>query len=398
MSLNMAGNRGTLDGLPEGLDVMYLTDVQYAGAQAASFKGGKFMAIAGTRWNRDDNGRVILDGNGMPTYTTALEEIGNRESTFTGGFNNTLSWKGFSFNMLWEFRVGGDVINGTQYAMDAAGTSKFSGDVRNQTLTVSGVDANGNAVSNSWNANDTYMFSGKVTSGYNIIKQYYTNYYNKETLNYITDVNLLRLRSLSLSYNVPKTFLKKIGVIKAANVSVAANRDLLYRRANVLTGAAGEDDLQAAESGTYYTRVSSPTYLSTYAEACFIKAEVLYNQGNTSGAYDAYKEGIILTQKRIAMNFSVEIWNDMRRYDFNEDLFFGWGIPVLHDVTAAALKGIPAGKQFRRWRQCSHEFNYNAANLQAIGNEVPGANMSLDQWNQADDAWTINVWWDSDQQ
>lgn len=231
----------------------------------------------------------------------------------------------------------------------------------------------------------------------------------------------------------------------------AANRDLLYRRANVLTGAAGEDDLQAAESGTYYTRVSSPTYLSTYAEACFIKAEVLYNQGNTSGAYDAYKEGIkasmeqmnvkltlwtnedaslarcpsftpmtqadmdnflangigtaadltlghILTQKRIAMNFSVEIWNDMRRYDFNEDLFFGWGIPALHDVTAAALKGIPAGKQFRRWRQCSHEFNYNAANLQAIGNEVPGANMSLDQWNQADDAWTINVWWDSDQQ
>ena len=231
----------------------------------------------------------------------------------------------------------------------------------------------------------------------------------------------------------------------------AANKDLLYRRANVLTGAAGDDDLQAAESGTYYTRVSSPTYLSTYAEACFIKAEVLYNQGNTSGAYDAYKEGIkasmeqmnvkltlwtnedpslarcpsftpmtqadmdnflangigtaadltlghILTQKRIAMNFSVEIWNDMRRYDFNEDLFFGWGIPVLHDVTAAALKGIPAGKQFRRWRQCSHEFNYNAANLQAIGNEVPGANMSLEQWNQADDAWTINVWWDSDQQ
>ena len=231
----------------------------------------------------------------------------------------------------------------------------------------------------------------------------------------------------------------------------AANRDLLYRRANVLTGAAGEDDLLAAESGTYYTRVSSPTYLGTYAEACFIKAEVLFNSGDKNGAFAAYKEGIkssieqmniklnlwcnedaglkacpsftpmeqadidnfltngigsasdltlghILTQKRIALNFSVEIWNDMRRYDFNPELFFGWGIPALHDVTAAAVKGIPMGKQFRRWRQCSHEFNYNAANLQAIGNEVPGANMSLDQWNQADDAWTINVWWDSDQQ
>ena len=231
----------------------------------------------------------------------------------------------------------------------------------------------------------------------------------------------------------------------------AANRDLLYRRSNVLTGAAGEDVLTAAESGTYYTRVSSPTYLGTYAEACLIKAEVLFNSGDKNGAFAAYKEAIkssieqmniklnlwcnedpglkacpsftpmeqadidnflangigsaadltlghILTQKRIALNFSVEIWNDMRRYDFNPELFFGWGIPALHDVNATALKGIPAGKDFRRWRQCSHEFNYNAANLQEIGHQVPGANMSLAQWNQADDAWTINVWWDSNQE
>ena len=108
--------------------------------------------------------------------------------------------------------------------------------------------------------------------------------------------------------------------------------------------------------------------------------------------------GHILTQKRIALNFSVEIWNDMRRYDFDPELFFGWGIPALHDVNASALKGIPAGKGFRRWRQCSHEFNYNAANLREIGYQVPGADMTLDQWNQADDAWTINVWWDSDQE
>ena len=231
----------------------------------------------------------------------------------------------------------------------------------------------------------------------------------------------------------------------------AANRDIMYRRSNVLTGAAGEDVLTAAESGTYYTRVSSPTYLGTYAEACFIKAEVLFKQGDKNGAFTAYKEGIkssieqmniklnlwcnedaglkacpsftpmeqadidnflangigsasdltlghILTQKRIALNFSVEIWNDMRRYDFNPELFFGWGIPALHDVNASALKGIPAGKGFRRWRQCSHEFNYNAANLKEIGHQVPGADMSLPQWNQADDAWTINVWWDSDQE
>ncbi len=243
MSLNMAGNRGTLDGLPEGLDVMYLTDVQYANMQAASFNGGNFMAIAGYKWNRDDKGNVILDDNGMPTYTTALEEIGNRESTFTGGFNNTFNWKGFSLNMLWEFRVGGDVVNGTQNAMDAAGTSQFSADVRNQALTVSGVDKNGNPVTNTWEADKTYMYSGKVTSGYNIIKNYYTSYYDMECMNYITNVNLLRLRSLSLSYNFPKALMKKTGFLKGANVSVSANNLLLFTNYN------GDPEAAAAGAG-----------------------------------------------------------------------------------------------------------------------------------------------------
>ena len=243
IALNMAGNRGTLDGLPEGLDVMYLTDVQYANMQAASFNGGNFMAIAGYKWNRDNNGNVILDDNGMPTYTTALEEIGNREATFTGGLNNTINWKGFSFNMLWEFRVGGDVVNGTQNAMDAAGTSQFSADVRNQPLTVSGVDKDGNPVSNTWEADKTYMYSGKMTSGYNIIKNYYTSYYDMECMNYITNVNLLRLRSLSVSYSFPKELMKKTGFLKGANVSVSANNLLLFTNYN------GDPEAAAAGAG-----------------------------------------------------------------------------------------------------------------------------------------------------
>ncbi len=243
VGLNVAGNRGTLDGLPSGMDVMYVTDVQYAGAQAASFNGGDFMAIAGTKFNRNENGQIILDANGMPTYSTKLQQIGNREAKFTGGLNNTVTWKGFTFNMLWEFRVGGDVLNGTKYAMDLAGTSEFSGDIRNKTLTVAGVDANGNAVSNSWNANDTYLFNGVQTSGYNIIENYYTSYYPRETRNYITKVNSLRLRTLSVAYQLPKKLLDRIGFIKRASVSVSANNLLL------ITNYDGDPEVAAAGAG-----------------------------------------------------------------------------------------------------------------------------------------------------
>ncbi len=258
MSLNIAGNRGTLDGLPAGMDVMYVTDVQYAGAQAASFNGGNFMAIAGTKWTRykydpdpktttnkvkEADGQIILDNNGMPTYSTALKEVGNREAKFSGGFNNTITWKNFSFNMLWEFRVGGDVINGTKYAMTSSGVSKFSGDIRNKELTVAGVDASGNAVTHTWNADNTYLFNGVQTSGYNIIKSYYSSYYPMETTNYITDVKLLRLRTLSVMYELPKRWLDKTGFLKRASISASANNLLLF------TNYEGDPEVAASGAG-----------------------------------------------------------------------------------------------------------------------------------------------------
>ena len=274
IALNMAGNRGRLEGLPTGQNVMYVTDVQYAGAQAASFNNGNFMAIAGTKWNRDDDGNVILDDDYMPTYNTALVEVGNRESTLTGGINNTLAWKDFTFNMLWEFRLGGDVINGTRYAMDAAGVSQFSADFRNQDLTITGVqqrkdesgkplyyqadgstgtaskDASGNdlkpvydAASMTYSPGQTYKYSGQTHSGDYIIQNYYGTYYTKETANYITKVNSLRLRSISLTYDLPKKLLQKTQVIKRASVTASANNLLLF------TNYQGDPEAAASGAG-----------------------------------------------------------------------------------------------------------------------------------------------------
>lgn len=227
----------------------------------------------------------------------------------------------------------------------------------------------------------------------------------------------------------------------------AANVDLLYRRARGVEAS--------RESGTFYTRVSSPTYVATYAEACFIRAEVLFNKGDRAGAFAAYKNGIlasieqmnnklkvwinedsnlakcpsfvpmeqadidnfinngignssnltlgmIMTQKRIALQFSMEVWNDMRRYDYDPNIFLNYVFPAYHSLNEGALRAIPAGKSFRRWMQCSHETSYNASNLQAIGHEVPGANFGDNpdkplNWFAQDDVWTIPVWWNSTQ-
>ena len=270
-SVNLAGNRGRLEGLLPGMDIMYVTDVQYGNAQAASFSGGHFMAISGKKFQYDKQGHVVLSPtNNMPlTNDGNSYEVGNREPTVSGGWNNTVMWKDWSFNMLWEFRFGGDVFNGTQYAMDQWGTSQFSADVRQKPLTVEGVYIDGYEenpktgkeepvysapVSFTYAPDQVYYTSfkkgadgqyvGEETSkmlGYNIIKNYYQNYYAFNTRNYITKVNSLRLRSISLSYSVPKSFLAKTKCIKRAMLTASATNLLLFTNYN--------GDPEAAASG-----------------------------------------------------------------------------------------------------------------------------------------------------
>lgn len=227
-SLNMAGNRGTMDGLPKGMDIMYVTDVQYAGAKAASFSGGHFMAISGSEWKRNEEGKLVLDKNGFPLEGKSDIEVANREADVTGGWNNSLTWKDWSFNMLWEFRFGGAVYNGTKLAMDNAGTSIFSADVRNKPLTISGVNEAGEPVSNTWEPDKVYQFGASKKLGYNIIKDYYQGAYQYESRNYITDVNSLRLRTISLSYSIPKAALEKTKVIKRCILTATANNLALF--------------------------------------------------------------------------------------------------------------------------------------------------------------------------
>lgn len=242
-SMNIAGNRGKMTNFPAGLTAMYVTDVQYGTAKAGTIKDGCFMGIAGYKYVRNEEGEIILDDNGFPTHTGDYVEVGNREALFTGGFNNTFSWKGFTLNMLWEFRVGGDVYNGTKYAMTQSGVSQLSADIRTQSLTVSGVDKKGNAVTHTWEPDKVYTFNGVKKLGVNIIEDYYTNYYPYETSNFISSVNSLRLRTLSLTYDVPKKALDKIGFIKRAAFTLSANNLLLF------TNYEGDPEVAAAGAG-----------------------------------------------------------------------------------------------------------------------------------------------------
>lgn len=232
-SINVYGNRGTVKHLPDGTKYLYVTDVQVGNVQAASYNDGPFMALSGGEWLRNENGDLVLDKNFMPQGAQSNSTqilVGNREPKFQGGWNNTLTYKGFTFNMLWEFRMGGAVFNGTEYAMTMSGMSKLT-EGRDR-LEITGVQASGDGYTpvetHVFEADGVYNFNGTKISGKELIKNYYTSYYYRESRNFITDVNSLRLRTISLSYELPKNVLAKTKCIKRASVSATANNLLLF--------------------------------------------------------------------------------------------------------------------------------------------------------------------------
>lgn len=275
-TLNMSKNKGTVDNLLTGVDILYVTDVQVGNAKAASFNGDSFMAISGSKWTRTPDGKVVLDANtGMPVSDNlATYNIGNREPKLIGGFNNSLQYKNLNLSFLFDFRIGGDIYNGTDYFMTINGMSKRS--MERDVLTLSGAVLNGGTTEApiyedrtfTFEADQMYDVKGVQTSGRKIIQDYWSDFYTRESANFMTNTNWLRLRSISLSYNFANELVKSVGlskVVKGATATLTGTNLWLltnYKGMDPETSAAGSGVVGSSSVGIDYNGVPSTAGVS----------------------------------------------------------------------------------------------------------------------------------------
>ncbi|MDM1293789.1 SusC/RagA family TonB-linked outer membrane protein [Sphingobacterium sp. N143] len=270
-TLNMSRNKGTVDNLLAGVDILYVTDVQVGNAKAASFNGGNFMGISGSKWTRTPDGKVVLDVNtGMPVSDNQTTyDIGNREPKLTGGFNNSLTYKNFNLSFLFDFRIGGDIYNGTDYAMTVSGMSKRT-EERDQ-LVLTGAVRNGGTdeapvfedKTFTFLADEMYNIKGTETSGRKIIQDYWSDFYARESANFMVKTNWLRLRNISVAYNFSDGVLKNAGISKVVKGLTATltgtNLWLLtnYKGLDPEASAAGSGVTGSSSVGIDYNGVPS---------------------------------------------------------------------------------------------------------------------------------------------
>lgn len=230
ITVNFSRNRNKILEMPKDIPFFYNSDTWQIGVgsvRGQSVLGGNVYNLAGFRYTLNNNGdKVISATTGLPVIRADYTVIGNREPDFNMGFINSFNlftdWN-LTFNL--DLKVGGDVYNGTEEYLYRRGLSTRSGD-RETPRVITGV------------LNDGLQNTATPTPNTIIItplfrSDFYTALVAEDFIE--KDVNWLRMRDITLSYNVSKSLLKRQKVLKSASLFVTGT-DLF-----IITNYSGAD-------------------------------------------------------------------------------------------------------------------------------------------------------------
>jgi len=202
-----------------------------------------------------------INGDGKITVDD-MTNIGNPWPKYTGGFTNSFSYKGFDLSILITGTYGNDVYNyiaSTGYNPNNVNLSRnFFVDAGNYAKLTT--DANGNVVIANPGTKVPRIANNQVASD--------NNYAVNSTL-FVEDGSYLRLKNVSLSYNVPAKYLGYTKVIKSAKATIGTQNlyTLTHYKgydpevgAYVGTGASGSNQAIGVDNGRY---PSCPMYTAT---------------------------------------------------------------------------------------------------------------------------------------
>jgi len=222
--------------------------------------GKPYPVIETPDWNRDPQGRVIVDAStGQPSVSTNLTTYGTANPTYIAGMTNTFTWKSLSFSFVLDARGGNQVFNtigGTEAFTGISSQSAENG--RTRFIFPNSVINTGTA------ANPVYTPNTSVAVDNGNGGQpgsFWSNIYSSPIGSlYVDDAAFLKLREATLSFTIPNKFLEaNMPYLKSASISLVGRNLLMFRpKSNTFTDPEFSDTTGNAV-GTTSTSETPPT-------------------------------------------------------------------------------------------------------------------------------------------
>lgn len=217
VSLNMAHNKNTLVSLIEDVNNFVFSTTNGGQVAVQAEVGGEYGGIYGTDFQRNENGQVVVNTEGIPLINSERNYLGNYQPDWIGGLQNTFRYKDFTLKFLIDARFGGQVYSGADAGLDGSGVSTRTLQYRDGVV-VDGVVNTGTDEAPVWSPNTT-----------EINAQQYYGALSGNAANYTYDQTNIRLRELAITYRVPQSIISKT-FFTSANISVVGRNLFFFHR------------------------------------------------------------------------------------------------------------------------------------------------------------------------
>jgi len=204
-SANISFNQNKIIDLYEGINEVALSQGIWDEIRVVARTGSLYGDIYGRKYQRVEEGehagKIIVDREGLPLLTNEPEKLGNQQPDALLGITNTFRYKNLSLSFLVDARIGGEIYSSTTANLYRTG---------NAAGTVINGERNNFVVSNSVVQGDDGSFAAntKETS-----PQLYWERMGGNNLGigeaFIYDATNVRLRTLSLGYDLDKKILNQ---------------------------------------------------------------------------------------------------------------------------------------------------------------------------------------------
>ncbi|PKF74516.1 SusC/RagA family TonB-linked outer membrane protein [Chryseobacterium sp. PMSZPI] len=224
-----ASSRSKVLELPEGLDeVAIAVPYQSFGIGVFAVRGEDFTVLKATSFERDDQGRIIVDKAGVPLIDSKFKNMGRITPDYTLTFNTNIRYKNFTLSGTMDFRKGGkfaamgkNVLQFAGLTEDTAGFDRSQGYVVPNSVQL----VNGQYVANNTPVNGTADYNGVV------------NYFTSQAMQklgetMVLDATAFKVREIGLSYDLPKSVLASTFVNSLTVGIFARNPFFVYAKEN----------------------------------------------------------------------------------------------------------------------------------------------------------------------